>query len=82
MYVFVNRKMLYSGLEWAVKHCDNMTELIKMDDDIFVDLPIFLQKARINIPENNPFWILGLIQVFPFFQSYDVFFLTFDVNLY
>ena len=56
--------MIFSGLEWAVKHCDNMTELIKMDDDIFVDLPSFLQKTRNNIPENNPFWMLGLIQVF------------------
>ena len=51
------------GLTWAVKNCDNMTELIKMDDDIFVHLPAFLERARRNKPINQNLWMLGRLQV-------------------
>ena len=71
-----------TGLTWAVKNCDNMTELIKMDDDIFVHLPAFLEKARRNKPENQQLWMLGRLQVVFFYKKINYVCLSMDQKIF
>lgn len=50
------------ALRWMNNNCpDNI--VIKMDDDIYVNFPSMLEVVNKNIPDHNPDWMMGLLQL-------------------
>lgn len=39
------------GLTWVLKNCPNVDFVLKMDDDIFINLPLVMEYLNINFPK-------------------------------